>query len=287
MDVPLQMLRRSVLLVDALADLDDPADFAGLVLPQLARLVGCDVITYNEIGLEAGQIRYADYPCGIRDPGMGEVLAAHLHEHPLVAYYRRTHDPGPAKISDFLSQQQFHNLGLYTDFYRNVAVEHQMAAALPAPPGTQVVGLALNRSRTDFSESDRAVLSAMHGPLVAGLERARARHRARLALAASAPTSDTGPSGLTDREAQILRLVAAGRTNTAIARTLDVSPRTVAKHLEHIYRKLGVTSRAAAVSRAAGGQGAVADAGLPRLLSPTRADRYGHSRASIAPKSLA
>ena len=43
--------------------------------------------------------------------------------------------------------------------------------------------------------------------------------------------------------------VAQRRTNSSIARTLDVSPRTIAKHLEHIYRKLGVTSRAATVHR--------------------------------------
>jgi hypothetical protein len=42
-----------------------------------------------------------------------------------------------------------------------------------------------------------------------------------------------------------------GRTNRAIAHALEVSPRTVAKHLEHIYRKLGVSSRAAAGYRAA------------------------------------
>jgi DNA-binding CsgD family transcriptional regulator len=53
---------------------------------------------------------------------------------------------------------------------------------------------------------------------------------------------------LTSREVEILELVAAGRTNVAIARALDMSPRTVAKHLEHVYRKLGVSNRAAAVA---------------------------------------
>jgi DNA-binding NarL/FixJ family response regulator len=55
----------------------------------------------------------------------------------------------------------------------------------------------------------------------------------------------------------ILRLVAAGRTNAAIAHALELSSRTVAKHLEHIYRKLKVSSRAAAVARMriAGGPG--------------------------------
>lgn len=245
MDVPLRTLQRAVALVDALADLDDPASFPALVLPKLARLIGCDVITYNEIGLDGGEVRYADYPCGIRASAAGEAFTAHVHEHPLVAHYQMSGAPGPVKISDFLSQQQFHRLGLYAEFYRGLAVEHQMALALPAP-GNQIVGLAFNRSHTDFTERDRAVLSALHGPLAAGLERARGRERARRALAAQHLPE---PSGLTSREAEILRLVAAGRTNTAIARTLDVSPRTIAKHLEHIYRKLGVTSRAAAVSR--------------------------------------
>jgi DNA-binding CsgD family transcriptional regulator len=256
MDVPLHTLRQAVLLVDTLADLADPAGFPGLVLPALARLVGCDVITYNEIALDGGEVRYADYPCGIREAALGEVFASHVHEHPLVAYYQMSGDPGPVKISDFLSQRQFHRLGLYADFYRSLAVEHQMALALPAQ-GKQIVGIAFNRSRTDFTEQERAVLAVLHGPLASGLERARLRNLAQQALAAAAapPVMQPGaaaaaePAELTSREAQILQLVAAGRTNTAIARTLDVSPRTIAKHLEHIYRKLGVTSRAAAVSR--------------------------------------
>ena len=61
--------------------------------------------------------------------------------------------------------------------------------------------------------------------------------------------TDRWLAALTDCEIQILRLVADGRTNTAIAHVLEVSPRTVAKHLEHTYRKLGVNNRAAAVSR--------------------------------------
>jgi DNA-binding CsgD family transcriptional regulator len=55
---------------------------------------------------------------------------------------------------------------------------------------------------------------------------------------------------LTDRELQLLELVALGNTNTAIARKLGISPRTVAHHLDSAYRKLDVTSRAAAVYRA-------------------------------------
>jgi DNA-binding CsgD family transcriptional regulator len=56
---------------------------------------------------------------------------------------------------------------------------------------------------------------------------------------------------LTDAEVQVLELVALGRTNQAIADARNISPRTVAKHLEHIYRKLEVDNRAAAAGLAA------------------------------------
>lgn len=52
--------------------------------------------------------------------------------------------------------------------------------------------------------------------------------------------------GLTDRECEVLALVAAGRTNRQIARRLGISEHTVARHLSNIFNKLGVASRTAA-----------------------------------------
>ena len=54
------------------------------------------------------------------------------------------------------------------------------------------------------------------------------------------------PAGLTVREGEVLRLVAAGTTKMDIARRLHLSPRTAGHHVQHIYRKLGVSSRAGA-----------------------------------------
>lgn len=56
-----------------------------------------------------------------------------------------------------------------------------------------------------------------------------------------------GPQ-LTDREGEILDLVAAGKTNAEIAETIWIAPGTVRKHLENVYEKLGVSSRTAAVA---------------------------------------
>jgi DNA-binding CsgD family transcriptional regulator len=54
------------------------------------------------------------------------------------------------------------------------------------------------------------------------------------------------PKGLTQREAEVLALVAAGKTNREIAGQLDLSQKTVARHLENIFAKLDVSSRTAA-----------------------------------------
>ena len=56
--------------------------------------------------------------------------------------------------------------------------------------------------------------------------------------------------GLTRREAEIVLWVARGKSDKEVAAALYVSPRTVQKHLEHIYRKLGVESRTEAAARA-------------------------------------
>jgi len=58
------------------------------------------------------------------------------------------------------------------------------------------------------------------------------------------------PPGLTRRELEILSLLVEGRREPEIARDLYISPRTVAKHIEHILGKLGVHSRAQAVALA-------------------------------------
>jgi DNA-binding CsgD family transcriptional regulator len=56
--------------------------------------------------------------------------------------------------------------------------------------------------------------------------------------------------GVTPREQEVLRWVSCGKTDADIAALLAISPRTVHKHLEHIYVKLGVETRTAAVMRA-------------------------------------
>jgi DNA-binding CsgD family transcriptional regulator len=57
------------------------------------------------------------------------------------------------------------------------------------------------------------------------------------------------PFGLSPREAQVLDWLTQGKTNKEIGMILELSPRTVQKHLEHIYQKIGVESRTAATAK--------------------------------------
>jgi DNA-binding CsgD family transcriptional regulator len=245
MYVSLSALRQALQLVEDLAEIDNPADFGERALPGVARLVGCDHLSYTEIGPSPGQINSCGYPAGLVTPGSLAVFAAHVHEHPLVNHYRATGDGSPVKISDFVSRERFHRLGLYAEFFRYFPVEYQLAVGLPSADA-QVIGIALNRAHGDFTEAERDVLGVLRAPLMIARARATERYQARHALTAA---GDSQLADLTDRELQVLDLVVEGRTNSCIARALHLSPRTIAKHLEHIYRKLDVTSRAAAVHR--------------------------------------
>ena len=63
---------------------------------------------------------------------------------------------------------------------------------------------------------------------------------------ASRPVNVPRPVGLTEREVDVLRLIARGRSNKEAARQLGISPKTVGNHVEHIYAKANVRTRAGA-----------------------------------------
>ncbi|MEP6851969.1 MAG: LuxR C-terminal-related transcriptional regulator [bacterium] len=101
--------------------------------------------------------------------------------------------------------------------------------------------LLLGRSLRSLGD-DESALTELTGARrrFAELRAAPAEHEA------AALITTTYPGGLTAREVEVLRLVAAGRTNPEIATTLFLSEKTVARHLSNIFTKLDVTTRTAA-----------------------------------------
>jgi DNA-binding NarL/FixJ family response regulator len=72
----------------------------------------------------------------------------------------------------------------------------------------------------------------------------------RLDVLTGRPTPSTDNAGLSEREREVLTQLTSGKTNREIASVLHISQHTVGRHVENIFTKLGVTSRAAATARA-------------------------------------
>ncbi len=241
----------------AMRDVDE---LRASVLGQLRRLVDCDTLSFNELAPADGEaIIAAVDPEEILWDGAEELFGAYAHQNPLVAAAGRPGDVGVRKFSDLVSARQLHSLDIYDVIYRQIEVEHQIAFTLPAP-SRHVIGFALNRNRRqpDFSERDRNMLEAVRPFVVQAYETAAVRSRLvaleRHAIAlrerAQLHPDALRARGLTAREVEVLRLLGDGLANAAIARELALSERTVAKHLEHVYSKLGVGNRTAALARA-------------------------------------
>ena len=117
-----------------------------------------------------------------------------------------------------------------------------LSLSMPYHDARTGVQLALACRALGDESGCRRELSAAMGTF----DRLGATYDARLA-AAHAGRRERGV--LTERECAVLQEIAAGRTNRQIAAMLTISPHTVARHVQNIFAKLGVSTRAAAVAR--------------------------------------
>ena len=169
--------------------------------------------------------------------------------HPLLRYYLATGDPTPQQVADVPCglvdpraraqwAQRCHGLG----------VEHQLA--IPLPSGTDGVRWFVLARPTAFTAAQMHLARRVQ-KLIVGLDRQAAALR-QWQCRGPQPDDDAGATDvhLTPRELSVLTLVADGLTAAAVARRLVVAERTVHKHLERAYAKLGVSDRVSAVLRA-------------------------------------
>lgn len=111
---------------------------------------------------------------------------------------------------------------------------HTLTMPLPASPGQARTLVFLRWPGYPFGEEDQAAAALLQPHIADALRSQSRRAAARL---------------LTGRQCELLRLVAAGHDNIAIARWLGLSPYTVRKHLENAFARLNVSSRTAAVAK--------------------------------------
>ncbi len=220
----------------------EPEQLPGAMLKVVDRLVRSDLASYNEIDLLHGRANVVTAGGPPPDPEQAVVFAGHALENPIVAHQSSTGDGSPRRLSDFVTSRQFQQRPIYSLIYGPLGIETQLAFGLDQP-GPEVIGFALSRGHSDFGERDVAVLTTLR-PLLAQI-RASLKTRSRIPERLSA---ELEAARLTPRQRDVMSLLVRGATNHQIAIRLQISEKTVAKHLEHVFRRLGVTNRTAAVA---------------------------------------
>lgn len=206
------------------------------LLDGLGRLVPCDLAEFSEVDLPTHRslgFQAVEYGGHYPEPDEA-VWWLFKHQHPHCVDVERSHGHlDVAQLTDYMATREFRDTALYTDYMRPFVA--MMVVALPTAPGRiRMYSVSRERDRP-FSERDRLTLQLLR-PHIDAVHREAARRRRE-------------PVRLTPRELDVLRAVARGLGTEEIAGQFVVSPSTIRKHLENIFRKLGVSSRTAAVAR--------------------------------------
>ena len=131
------------------------------VIGLLPRLISADSCGFNETNFSRRRFEtFATPSLGARVPDADEVLARLMHQHPMVLHNRNT-DQRALKMSDLLSQGQFHRLELYDVVYRPARVEYLMTGGFEVSPAGDIVTLAFGREARDFTELERDLLNLL------------------------------------------------------------------------------------------------------------------------------
>jgi DNA-binding CsgD family transcriptional regulator len=239
-----------VILMEEVIGTTDLAEFHAGLLRGLMRVVPSDAASLNDVGPEPGDVSVVRIPEG--PPELFALFARLKDQNPIVAHFATRGDGRATRFSDLVGAEELRSLELYRRVYEPMGLHHQIAFTLPSGP-RRILGVALSRGAPDYSDAERDLLNRARPILIQAFRAATEHDRLRRALADLTGVSDLiGPlqsAGLTAREAEVLRLAALGNTSKRIAAQLETSDKTVNKHLERCYRKLGVHSRAEAAAR--------------------------------------
>ena len=239
--IPVPSLRKALDFLLDVAAIEQPDALVRTVVERLPRLVDAELTTLSICDLQAGTRRVVAWPHDAISAGDQACFNRLIHTHPLVRFHSTHANGGARRISDCEDAASFRSGELYGDYYRRIGIDHVVAVPVIASSG-MVMSYVLNRRGRDFADRECMLLDAMR-PALANLYRF-----ASWAGGSAEEVTHTG-ARLTAREDEVIRGVAAGRSDKQIARELDMSVRTVQKHLENCYRKLGVSNRTAAVMR--------------------------------------
>jgi len=224
---------------------DDPrGDFVPhALLEALAELVPCCDVSYveNDVG-QGRNVGFQDVdltttnPAAPVDDSDGGIFRMLLQERSRKHLYESSPSCTDVVCTfDFYSECEWRSSDIYAETYRPIGEWNSVIAPVTSRNGVRRLFIFMrDKHEGSFSDRDRDLLMLLQPQLTA---LADARHRQRNVVP------------LTDRHREVLRHLAAGLSTEEIARQMYVSPTTVRKHVENIFARLGVSTRAAAVAR--------------------------------------
>ena len=223
---------------------DGPAPFTTELLDRLTEVVGCTYATFAEVD-HRSRVVHRVVLCSA-DPWNGEEDDDDWWESPrtvTLSGYRLSDGAKPLIVlSDLFSRGQRTSVDFNPNFQEGVSDEILIDLD---PTRTWFACLNVAGDR-DFGDRERLLLHRLR-PHLAGLY-SSAEIRGRLAADTAAFDLDA-LDRLTRREREVMVCVADGLSDAEIAGVLVVERSTVRKHLEHVYEKLGVQSRTAALAK--------------------------------------
>jgi DNA-binding CsgD family transcriptional regulator len=172
-------------------------------------------------------------------------FARYALQNPLVEYYLQTKNGRATRFSDLVTRRELHRLELYREIYQPLGVEYQIAFTLPSA-SRELLGIALSRCKRDFTATERDLLNLTRPYLIQVYRNALIHTELARGGGRQIVVDDLQALGLTTRQAEVLRLVAMGRSDHDAAVTLGIGVRTAQKHLEHCFRTLHVNDRSQA-----------------------------------------
>ncbi len=223
--------------------------FAHAGVSALRRLVSGELTTLSVCALDTGHRSVVSDVPGAISKRESEAFDRHFNDHPLLQAHACNPHAETRRISDLVKPADFQRSSLYNEYYRPIRIDHVMAMPIHVDRKL-LVSFVFNRSGRDFDDRERARLELIRLHLGDIHRMAHALDDARAAWGVPAAPSAPPETHITPRESEVLHWLSGGKTDRDIGDILGISPRTVHKHLQRIYEKLGVETRTAAVVRA-------------------------------------
>jgi DNA-binding CsgD family transcriptional regulator len=223
-----------------------PDEFPAAVMPLLLDLTGSQCVGLCVNALLPGDpyiaVSFASRPDRAKWRQFPQVS---FYDHP-TRHYAATPAPRHAiRLTDhFPCRAAIEATRYFREILQPLGLRYEVSLLLDTPLGRRL-GISVSRARADYSDAEVELLTRLGPHLQRAFHHVQTLAQLRGTQGRASAWHDVD---LTPRESEILRWVATGRTNGAIADLLGVGAATVKTHLEHIFHKLGVSNRAAAAA---------------------------------------